>query len=296
MVVEIKRTEDGGHMELQAIRYAAMVSTMTFEKALEVYTACLSKGGDGDGARDSLLEFLGWEQPQPDLFAQGVRILLVSAEFSREIATSVLWLNDHDLDIRCVRIKPYQANGQLLVDVQQLIPLPLASEYQVQIREKERTKRTARSHRSELRLEFTTQLLQTAIGKTALHADAKPGKGGWCYARAGVRGLQLCYNVREHESYALLYIDRGTGKVEENKAIFDRLLEAKDAIEGPFGRPLEWLRRDGKTVSMLRAMVDGGFEDDRQRWTEIREALAEAMIRLERALRPSLEELKSRHT
>ncbi len=28
VVIELKRTEDGGHMELQAIRYAAMVSTM----------------------------------------------------------------------------------------------------------------------------------------------------------------------------------------------------------------------------------------------------------------------------
>ena len=29
VVIELKRTEDGGHMELQALRYAAMVSTMT---------------------------------------------------------------------------------------------------------------------------------------------------------------------------------------------------------------------------------------------------------------------------
>src|SRR3712207_1856027 len=32
VVIELKRTEDGGHMELQAIRYAAMISKMTFEK------------------------------------------------------------------------------------------------------------------------------------------------------------------------------------------------------------------------------------------------------------------------
>ncbi len=29
VVIELKRTDDGGHMELQALRYAAMVSTMT---------------------------------------------------------------------------------------------------------------------------------------------------------------------------------------------------------------------------------------------------------------------------
>jgi len=41
VIVELKRTEDGGHMELQAIRYAAMVSAMTFEQAVEVYANLL---------------------------------------------------------------------------------------------------------------------------------------------------------------------------------------------------------------------------------------------------------------
>ena len=31
----LKRTQDGGHMELQAIRYAAMVSSMTLDQAIE---------------------------------------------------------------------------------------------------------------------------------------------------------------------------------------------------------------------------------------------------------------------
>jgi len=38
VVIELKRTEDGGHMELQAIRYAAMVSKMTFDRLVEVST------------------------------------------------------------------------------------------------------------------------------------------------------------------------------------------------------------------------------------------------------------------
>lgn len=33
VVVELKRDEDGGHMELQALRYAAMVSAMTFDSS-----------------------------------------------------------------------------------------------------------------------------------------------------------------------------------------------------------------------------------------------------------------------
>ena len=36
VVIELKRTEDGGHMELQAVRYASMVSTLTAERAVLV--------------------------------------------------------------------------------------------------------------------------------------------------------------------------------------------------------------------------------------------------------------------
>jgi RecB family endonuclease NucS len=45
VVIELKRTEDGGHMELQSVRYAAMVSTMTFERAAEAFGQYLSKLG-----------------------------------------------------------------------------------------------------------------------------------------------------------------------------------------------------------------------------------------------------------
>lgn len=45
VVVELKRTSDGGHLELQALRYAAMVSAMTFDDlatALARYRAAVA--------------------------------------------------------------------------------------------------------------------------------------------------------------------------------------------------------------------------------------------------------------
>lgn len=146
VVIELKRTEDGGHMELQAIRYAAMVSTMTFNQAVDVFSRYLSQIGKNDtDARTELLDFLGWDEPDEDAFAQDVRIVLASAEFSRELTTSVLWLNGRDIDIRCVRLQPYDLSGRVLMDVQQIIPLPEAAEYQIQVREKVRKEREARS-------------------------------------------------------------------------------------------------------------------------------------------------------
>ncbi len=144
VVIELKRTESGGHMELQALRYAAMVSTMTFDKALEVYADYLKVRKSGLDARASLLEFLDWEEPNDEAFNTDVRIVLASAEFSKELTTAVLWLNERELDVRCVRVKPYTHNGSLLLDVQRIIPLPEAAAYITGVREKSRKERVAR--------------------------------------------------------------------------------------------------------------------------------------------------------
>jgi len=145
VVFELKRTESGGHMELQALRYAAMVSTMTFDKAVEVYSDYLKKKSGDDDAQKNLLDFLSWETKDDDLFNQDVRVILVSAEFSMEITTTVLWLNDYGLDIRCIRIKPYKDGKRTLVDIKQVIPLPEAGDYTINIGKKNRQERMSRN-------------------------------------------------------------------------------------------------------------------------------------------------------
>ncbi|MFQ5784420.1 MAG: hypothetical protein ACE5H8_06300 [Alphaproteobacteria bacterium] len=146
VVIELKRTEDGGHMELQSIRYASMVSAMTFDQAAEAFGRYLKQlVKEHEDPRTTILDFLDWDEPDEDQFAQDVRIVLASAEFSKELTSSVLWLIDHSIDIRCVRLKPYNLAGRLLVDVQQIIPLPEAADYQFQLREKARKERQART-------------------------------------------------------------------------------------------------------------------------------------------------------
>jgi RecB family endonuclease NucS len=75
VVVELKRSEDGGHMDLQAIRYAAMVSTMTFEQAVAAHAGYLTAIRRQEDARASILDFLGWDEPNEEAFAPAVRIV-----------------------------------------------------------------------------------------------------------------------------------------------------------------------------------------------------------------------------
>lgn len=145
VVIELKRTEDGGFMDLQAIRYAAMISTMTFEKLTSIYEQYLRGNGIKDDARSKLLNFLDPDEPDVIELDGDVRIVLASADFSRELTTSVLWLNDCGLDVRCVRMRPYDNGGQVLLDVQHIIPLPETADYQIRIREKKQSERIART-------------------------------------------------------------------------------------------------------------------------------------------------------
>lgn len=145
VVIELKRTEDGGHMELQAIRYASMISTMTFSKLVETYQRFLVENNIDGNAEEKLLEFLDWTEPDEEQFGQEVKIVLASAEFSKELTSSVMWLNDYGIDIQCVRLHPYSNHGETLLDVQTVIPIPEVADYQVRIREKKQKERESRT-------------------------------------------------------------------------------------------------------------------------------------------------------
>ncbi len=137
IVIELKRVEEGGHMELQAIRYAAMLSTVDFAQVTEAYAKLLEATGlDGNQAQQKLLDFLELPSVAEAAISSSPRIVLVAPSFSREITTTVLWLNERGLDIRCLAVVPYAIEGHHFLELEQLIPLPAAVDYTVQRRAK----------------------------------------------------------------------------------------------------------------------------------------------------------------
>lgn len=155
VVIELKRDETGSHMELQALRYAAMVSTLTFKRAVEIYQQYLDNRRIVKNSEEEILNFLDWSDPLEEQFPTDVRIVLASGGFSKEITTTVMWLNDRNLDVRCIRIRPYNLMGEILLDIEQIIPLPEAEEYQIQVREQAEAKRAAaKSSKDTTRYQF----------------------------------------------------------------------------------------------------------------------------------------------
>ena len=288
VVIELKRDEDGGHMELQALRYAAMVSAMTFDQA--VVTLAHHRQQDEAAAREEILAHLGWAAPEEDAFAQETRVILAAADFGKEITTTVLWLRDrYGVDVRCVRIRPHRtADNRLLLDIQTLIPLPEAEAFQTQIGAKKAAENKERAQRHELRYRFWSQLLSTAKQRTPLHANRSPSDSTWIAASIGRRGFNLNYVVRQTDGQVEVKInpDAPHGSV-----VFEALKERAAELEEAFEGELDWEAPPAIGGWRICHRTSGGYRNPETEWEAIQETMIDAMVRLDAALRPRLVQL-----
>lgn len=292
VVVEIKRSEDGGFMELQAIRYAAMVSSMTLEQAIVAHAKLL--GGDDAEirARKDILEFLEIDSTDEAELTDEVRIILVSANFSPELTTSVLWLNKHDLDITCIRLKPYKMGGHVLIDATQIIPLPESTEYEVKIKEQAKETKKVRTARQEIFRRFWAQLIERSKSSSQLFANRSTSSDHWLSAGIGRSGTWLNLVLTENRARAECYIHHGKDSDARNTAAFNALKEQREVIEKVFGQELDWQDLPNRSGCRICADLDGGWRTPETEWPALQERMIETIIRLEKALKGPIQALK----
>lgn len=144
VVIELKRTSTADHAELQAIRYAAMVSVLTSEDIVEAHRAYLKKWSIEGDAEERIQTHLSGTNFD-DIYTEAPRIVLVSEGFSKELTTSVIWLNENGLDITCIQLQPFLNGQELLIESSQIVPVPGTEELLVQAQGK---RNETREHRS----------------------------------------------------------------------------------------------------------------------------------------------------
>ncbi len=145
VVVELKRNPSADYADLQSIRYAAMISTMTIEQLLPYYADYHERNSgervSKEELRAKILEFVEIEEFE-ELSSQP-RIILCSEDFSQEISTTVLWLRGFGLDIACVRLTPHSLEDKLILVSEKIIPLRETEQYVIGVQEKEEKRHEA---------------------------------------------------------------------------------------------------------------------------------------------------------
>ena len=305
VIIENKLDDSGRDVVWQALKYASYCASLTKGQIVEIYQQYLhrylptieageplTQAGQPVDAATRICEFLD----APDLdevklnLGNSQRIMLVAANFRKEVTSTALWLLGQGISIQCFKITPYALGEQLLINIDQIIPTPEAKELMIGINAKEAEEKTTEvvvKNRHTVRREYWERALE-AFQKSQcnLYDNISPSKDHWLSAGSGLSGCPYNLIFNKTELRVELWISRSA--TEENKFLFDFLLGLKDDIETNFGDSLEWMRLDEKKSCRIQySCAADGFNKDT--WKESVAWHLEHMGRLEQALKKPLQ-------
>ena len=254
VVIENKLDDSGRDVVWQALKYAAYCSSLKKAEVITIFQQYLDDCGEGDAATQ-ICEFLEEDALDELVLNQGndQRIIFIAANFRREVTSTVLWLREHQIDIRCVKVAPYLFGEDVFIDLQQVIPTPEAADYMIRMAEKDTEEKSAKgaqrwSH--QMRFEFWGQLLEQ-FRENGLDRwqNINPSRDHWLTSSIGVSGCNLVLIFLRHEVRVELNLARPNSI--ENKWLFDQLLRDRDEFDAKIDGGLEWRRMDEKKASIV---------------------------------------------
>lgn len=299
VVIENKLDDSGRDVVWQALKYAAYCSSLRKGQIIEIYQKYLDKHDAGEKAEENLCEFLGIEDlGETEMNPDGdQRLILIAAKFRKEVTATVLWLIEHDVRAQCFRAAPYREGETIFVDLQQIIPLPEAKDYMIEMMAKKSEERSARSSRSslaQLRLKFWTQALEELVTRGfSEYAGMRPHQdSSMRSSKSGIPGCTYYMVFLKKEPLRVeIYLNRSTAG--ENKWIFDELKKSRREIEERFGARLKWQRLDARNAS--RISYQKSFEStNEENWPEMTEWFCEHIDKLEKAFAEPIKRVKAK--
>lgn len=294
VIIENKLDDTGRDVTWQALKYASYCAGLKTESICAIYQELLTKTGQEGQAADLIADFLEVGDLAEMPLNRGItqRVVLIAAHFRKEVTSTVLWLMNFKLQIQCFKVSPWSMGEELFLNVEQIIPVKDTQDFVIGLADKAQDEVQASSSeaaRHVLRREFWAQVINAMQGKSTLYNNISPGTANWIGAGSGVKGIGFNFAASGKYARAEVYIDRGDQ--EENKFVFDRLLNQREAIEAAFGGPLGWERLDNRRASRIKAETEANIFE-RDDWPGMIEFMTDAMARIEKALREPLQKIR----
>ena len=295
VIIENKLDDSGRDVVWQCLKYASYCSTLSKTSIAGIYQQYLDRLGVGGSAQERICEFLDQEDFSEVILNTGneQRLIMVAAQFRKEVTSTVLWLLKHDVRVQCYRATPSQHGELLFLSLEQVIPLAEAEELMIGISEKEKEEHAAergQATRYTLRTEFWHKTLEALEhAHLELYQNVGPSKEHWLSAGAGLSGIHYSMIFSKDEARVDFVLSRGAK--EENKVLFDYLYDRREKLENLFGAALEWRRLDDYKVSMasFRKPFDGY---NRESWRDMIDWLVKYIRSLEATFKPEITNLR----
>lgn len=298
VIIENKLDDTGRDVTWQALKYASYCAALSKNDIRRIFQEHLDRSEPGSRAEQRLCDFYEVADFEELSLNAGVtqRIILVAARFRKEVTSTVLWLSNFRLRIQCLKVTPYSMGDDLYMNIEQIIPTKDTEEFMIGLAEKARDEVEgveSEQRRHGIRRRFWTDLIRAMNQKSTLYQNISPGTQSWVSAGSGTRGVGLNFAATQTYGRAELYIDRGDRA--ENEAIFDALYAERVAIEPEFVGGLEWERLGGRRACRIKAEQPADVFDQEQ-WPQMIAFMTDAMLRMERTLKPRLAALTRTRT
>lgn len=295
VIIENKLDDSGRDVTWQALKYVSYCSSLSKEEIRQIYQEYLSKIGEKKTAEEMLNEFYDEKEYDEIVLNKGYgqRIILVASNFRKEVTSTVMWLMNYNIRIQCFRITPYQLEGDILLNIEQIIPVKDTEEYVIKMAEKSQLDEKSEDKiagRYKVRLKFWEKYLEYFKRKSNLFDTISPTKDSWIGTGNGISSG--VYNFVISKSYARVEVYFSRYEKEENKFIFDTLKRHREEIEESFGDKLVWQRLNDKKATRIKYQLDGVNIYDENDWDEMMKFMTDSMIRLEQAFDKYIQEAR----
>mgnify|MGYP003774273049 CR=1 FL=1 len=297
VIIENKLDDSGRDVTWQVLKYASYCSSLTKDQIKSIYQDYLNKIPTDQNAEENLKDFFEIDDYEELILNKGLtqRLIIIAANFRKEVTSTVLWLMNYKLKIQCFKVTPFQLEDQLFLNFEQIIPMKDAEEYVINMAEKNQEDINIQEEsksRHNTRIEFWKKLLPQINDNTDLFRNINPSKDNWISAGTGISSVSYSFVISRSYVRVELYMQKA--KKEENKFIFDELMLLKDVIESDFGDQLIWERLDDKKASRIKYQkVDVNIFNDND-WGIIFDFMVDAMVRLEKTFKARLNEVKKK--
>ena len=297
VIIENKLDDSGRDVVWQALKYAGYCASLNKEQILDIFQDYLntSPAKRQGNASEILADFFGYDTLDEAVLnqSQTQRVILVAANFRKEVTNTALWLIEFGLRVQCIRVTPYQLDNEVLLDIRQVIPPPEAEDYMISMAKKEKDELSQSGEikeRHRIRKKFWTEMLdKIKSGECRLYDNISPSSDHWLSAAFGVSGLH--YNMIFGQKVIRVEFCFTKSDATLNDIGYDWLHTKRREIEQTFGHKLEWLRLEGKKscrVQYERNIVHGFDEEN---WPKMQNWLAENILKMEQAIAPYKDEL-----
>jgi hypothetical protein len=286
VIIENKLDDSGKDVTWQALKYASYCSSLSKEDIRQIFQTYLNKYDKDKVAEELLIEFYEGLDYDEIVLNKGLsqRVILIAANFRKEVTSTVMWLMNYNIRIQCFKVTPYKLGEQLLLDLEQIIPIKDAEDYVIKMAEKnqndEMNEEKLKS-RHYLRIEFWQKLLKQFKQQSNLFDNINPAKDNWIGVGNGISSG--AYNFVIAKDYVRVEVYFSRSRKEENKYIFDLLMKNKEKIEESFGHSLVWQRLEDKKATRIKYQLDGVSLYNYNDWNNMINFLVSSMINIQSA-------------